>query len=324
MTCIERRQDTCQAVVVVTGAFSDAEVMQTVLVTGASSGIGALTCRRLGDAGYVVFAGMREVAGRNSTAADAARRYGDENEVRLHPIDLDVTDDASVRGAVSQVLEDSGSLDVLVHNAGHMVIGPAEAFTPQELAQLYDTNVLGTQRVNRAALPHLRRQGHGLVVWVGSSSTRGGTPPFLAPYFAAKAAMDSLAVSYASELIKFGIDTTIVVPGPFTSGTSHFEKSGRPTDGDTASAYAEPYGEIMAQIPQRLAGLEPPGADVGAVAQAIVDVVERPPGHRPFRVHVDPTDDGAAVVSAVADRMRVEFFRRLGFETLLEASSLPH
>ena len=80
-------------------------------------------------------------------------------------------------------------------------IGPAEAFTPEQFAQVYDINVLNTQRVNRAALPEPRKQGRGLVVWVSSSSTRGSTPPYLSPYFAAKAAMDSRAVSYAVALI---------------------------------------------------------------------------------------------------------------------------
>lgn len=75
-----------------------------------------------------------------------------------------------------------------------MVFGPAEAFTPEQLAELYDVNVLSTQRVNRAALPQLRKQRRGLVIWVSSSSSAGGTPPYLAPYFAAKAGMDALAV----------------------------------------------------------------------------------------------------------------------------------
>ena len=79
-----------------------------------------------------------------------------------------------------------------------MVFGPAEAFTPEQFAELYDINVLSTQRVNRAALPHMRKQGKGLLVWVSSSSSAGGTPPYLAPYFAAKAAMDALAVQYAA------------------------------------------------------------------------------------------------------------------------------
>ncbi len=93
---------------------------------------------------------------------------------------------------------------------------------------MYDVDVLSTQRVDRAALPHLRAQGDGLLVWIGSSSARGGTPPYLAPYFAAKAAMDSLAVSYAAEVVRFGIDTTIVVPGAFTTGTNHFAHTGSP------------------------------------------------------------------------------------------------
>src|ERR687893_719673 len=102
---------------------------------------------------------------------------------------------------------------------------------------VYAGIVLSTQRVNRAALPHLRAQGHGLVLWVGSTSTRGGTPPYLAPYFAAKAAMDALAVSYAAELARFGIETSIIVPGSFTSGTNHFAHSGHPADGPVVADY---------------------------------------------------------------------------------------
>jgi NAD(P)-dependent dehydrogenase (short-subunit alcohol dehydrogenase family) len=93
-----------------------------------------------------------------------------------------------------------------------------------------DINVLSAQRVNRAALPVLRQQGKGLLVWVSSTSTRGGTPPYLAPYFAAKAGMDALAVSYAGELARWNIETTIIVPGAFTSGTNHFAHAGSPQD----------------------------------------------------------------------------------------------
>ena len=110
------------------------------------------------------------------------------------------------------------ALDVIVHNAGHMVFGPAEAFTPEQLAELYDVNVLSTQRMNRAALPELRKQGRGLVVWVSSSSSAGGTPPYLAPYFAAKAGMDALAVVYSRELTRWGIETRSLFPVPLLAG----------------------------------------------------------------------------------------------------------
>src|ERR1700730_14988378 len=187
-----------------------------VLVAGASSGFGAMTVRALADAKHVVYAGMRDRGYRNASAAVAARRYAGEHGVTLRPVEMDVSDQASVDGAVAAVLAESGRIDVVIHNAGHMVLGPAEAFTPDQLAAVYDTNVLSTQRVNRAVLPMMRERGDGLLVWVGSSSTRGGTPPSLAPYFAAKAAEDALAVSYAAEIARFGIDTTIIVPGSFT------------------------------------------------------------------------------------------------------------
>ncbi len=176
---------------------------------------------------------------------------------------------------------------------------------------------VGTQRVNRAALPHLRAQGHGLLLWVGSSSTRGGTPPYLAPYFAAKAAMDALAVSYAAELARFGIDTSIVVPGVFTSGTNHFANAGHPADADTVAAYQSRYEGLIEQVGRALAAVTPEDADVVEVAREIVRVVGLPAGKRPFRTHIDPADDGSGVVSAVADRIRAEFYRRIGLEDLL-------
>ncbi|MCZ0985051.1 SDR family NAD(P)-dependent oxidoreductase [Streptomyces diastatochromogenes] len=293
----------------------------TVLVTGASSGFGALTVRALADAGHTVYAGIRQTATRNRPAVAALDRYAAEHGVALHAADLDVTSQDSADAAVAQVLAAEGRLDVLVHNAGHMVTGPAEAFTPEQLAQLYDVNVLGAQRVNRAALPHLRGRGQGLLVWIGSSSTRGGCPPFLAPYFAAKAAMDALAVSYAAELVRFGIDTAIVVPGAFTSGTNHFAHAGTPADTGRADAYDERYGTLLAGLDQRLGALVPSDADVAEVAEAVVRLVDLPAGRRPLRTHVDPSRDGSEVVSAVADRIRVDFFRRAGLEDLLTAGS---
>lgn len=293
----------------------------TVLVTGASSGFGALTVRALADAGHTVYAGIRQTATRNAPAVAELDRYAAEHGVALHAVDLDVTSQDSADAAVAQVLAAEGRLDVLVHNAGHMVTGPAEAFTPEQLARLYDVNVLGAQRVNRAALPHLRGRGQGLLVWIGSSSTRGGCPPFLAPYFAAKAAMDALAVSYAAELVRFGIDTAIVVPGAFTSGTNHFAHAGTPADTGRADAYDERYGTLLAGLDQRLGALVPPDADVAEVAEAVVRLVDLPAGRRPLRTHVDPSRDGSEVVSAVADRIRVDFFRRAGLEDLLTASS---
>lgn len=289
----------------------------TVLISGASSGFGAMIARHLAGAGHDVHAGMRALATRNRRAADDALAYADEHGVRLRPVELDVSDDASVQGAVDAVLAASGRIDVVVHNAGHMVLGPTEAFTPEQLLELYDTNAVSTQRLNRAVLPHLRAQRDGLLVWIGSTSTRGGTPPFLAPYFAAKAAMDSLAVSYAAELARFGIDTTIVVPGSFTTGTNHFANAGHAADADVAAAYDERLPGLMEDVSAALARLAPEDADPVEVARRVVRVVGLPRGERPFRVHIDPADDGAEAVNAVGDVIRRRFYERIGYPDLL-------
>ena len=172
----------------------EAALKYVIVITGASSGFGALTARRLAEAGHTVYATMRETGGRNAKQVEAARKFAAEKNVDLRTAELDVSSQESADRAVQQVLGAAGRLDIIIHNAGHMVFGPAEAFTPEQLAEIYDANVLSTQRVNRAALPILRKQGGGLVIWVGSSSTRGGTPPYLAPYFAAKAGMDAIVM----------------------------------------------------------------------------------------------------------------------------------
>lgn len=289
-----------------------------ILITGASSGFGALTARRLAEAGHTVYATMRETTGRNARQVEAAKKFATEKNADLRTLELDVSSQPSIDRAVQQILSDAGRVDVVIHNAGHMVYGPAEAFTPEQLAELYDINVLSTQRVNRAALPVFRKQGKGLVVWVGSSSTRGGTPPYLAPYFAAKAGMDAMAVSYAGELARWNIETTIIVPGAFTSGTNHFANAGKPRDGDRAGQYASgPTATLGDEIMNGFARTAVPDADVTAVADAIVRVVDTPFGKRPFRVHVDPANDGAEVVNGVADRVRAELLRNMGLADLL-------
>ncbi|MBO9709196.1 MAG: SDR family oxidoreductase [Caulobacter sp.] len=296
---------------------------QVVVVTGASSGFGLLTARALAHAGHAVYASMRETLGRNAHQVSEIARYAAEHGIDLRTVELDVASDASVENGIAQVIADNGRLDIVVHNAGHMSFGPAEAFTPEQFAQIYDVNVLSTQRVNRAALPQLRKQGKGLVVWVSSSSTRGGTPPYLSPYFAAKAAMDSLTVSYSTELARWGVETSIIVPGAFTKGTNHFAHAGKPADEARAAEYElGPYEGVARMALDGLAALEPADADAGEVAQAIVEVVQAPFGKRPFRVHVDPSRDGAEEVNGVADRVRAEMYRRIGLEDLLRPAAV--
>ncbi len=288
-----------------------------ILITGASSGFGAMAAEMLARSGHHVFASMRNLAGHGGVPAQKIAALAAEG-LNIEAIELDVISEASVEAAVKQASESAGGIDVLIHNAGHMVFGPAEAFTPEQLAQLYDVNVLGTQRLNRAALPAMRAKGDGLVIWIGSTSTRGGTPPFLAPYFAAKAGMDAMAQSYALELSRFGIETSIVVPGAFTAGTEHFANAGKPADTGRANDWWQgPYSGVDEQALKGLAALEPADADSTSVAAEIVRIVNLPKGQRPFRSHIDPSQDGAEVVNAVADRVRAQLQERIGLADLL-------
>jgi NAD(P)-dependent dehydrogenase (short-subunit alcohol dehydrogenase family) len=304
---------------------SDAVTSQkaVILVTGASSGFGRLTAEALAKADHTVYASMRDVTGRNAKNAAEMAATSARDGVDLRAVELDVQSEPSANAAAEQIIAETGRIDVVVHNAGHMMFGPAEAFTPEQFAQQYDVNVLGTQRVNRAVLPLMRKQKQGLLVWLSSSSSAGGTPPYLSPYFAAKAAMDALAVQYARELSRWGIETSIVVPGAFTKGTNHFAHSGRPADEARLAEYeAGPYRGFGEEVQKAFAAIVPDDADVAGVADAIVDIVNRPFGKRPFRVHYDPTQDGADVGFTVLDRLRAEMLHRVGLADLLSPAKL--
>ncbi len=291
---------------------------QIILVTGAGTGIGKLSAQSLAEAGHVVYASMRDIAGRNAPRAAELRALAAARGLELHPLELDVLSQDSADAAAATIVREQGQLDVVMQNAGHLVVGPTEAFTPEEIVKVFDTNVLGAQRVNRAVLPYLRRQESGLMLWISSTTTKGGFPPFMGPYGAAKAAMDSLAVTLAYEIARFGIETSIVVPGAFTRGTDHFPSAGKPADAATAAAYGR-YDGLMDQIGAKLSALTPEHADPQAVADEIVRIVGLPAGQRPMRPVIDFVDDGAAEVFEVSERVRIEFAHRIGMADLLEA-----
>src|SRR5258706_10768843 len=210
--------------------------MKTVIViTGASSGFGRLSANALAKAGHTVYATMRDTAGRNAPQAADVKKFAHDNKVDLRPIELDVSSEKSIEAAIRHIVAEQGRLDVLMHNAGHMVFGPAEAFTPEQLAELYDINVLSTQRVNRVALPQMRKQRQGLLIWVSSSSSAGGTPPYLAPYFASKAGMDAMAGQYARGMAPWGIRNSLIRSRAISRGTQHLSQFRHPPRQEDAS-----------------------------------------------------------------------------------------
>ena len=114
---------------------------QVIVITGASSGFGRLSANALANAGHTVYASMRDTAGRNAAQVADVEKYAREYSVDLRAIELDVGSQGSVAAAVAKIIAEQGRIDVVMHNAGHMVFGPAEAFTPEQFAELYDVNV---------------------------------------------------------------------------------------------------------------------------------------------------------------------------------------
>ncbi|NIY69365.1 SDR family oxidoreductase [Streptomyces malaysiensis] len=293
--------------------------MSVVLITGAATGIGNLTAKALARAGHTVYASMRSVKGSNREHARELLDIAEKENQDLRVVELDVTSQEAADAAVQRILEETGQLDVVVQNAGHLYVGYLEAFTPEDLAHLFDTNVLGAHRVNRAALPHMRQRRAGTLIWVGSTIPIT-TPPFLGPYTASKAAMDSLAVSYAYELNAFGIESTIVMPGAFTQGTQHFPDASQAGDAARAAEYAE-LDPLVQRNNEAHDQLFPHGAEnahPSAVADEIVRVLALPRGTKPLRTVVDFTEAGVEKANAVVQSTREAFVQRMGFGELLQ------
>jgi NAD(P)-dependent dehydrogenase (short-subunit alcohol dehydrogenase family) len=290
-----------------------------ILITGTSSGFGELMAYQLADEGHTVYASMTQVKTRNAEKAEKANAYSAQNGGDIRAIEMDVSDEKSVRSAVAEIIKEQSRIDVLIHNAGHMSFGPLEAFTAEQILDLYNVNTVGPHRLNRAVLPHMRSAcKEALIIWIGSTSTRGGIPPYLGPYFAAKAAMDSLAVTYSWELARWGIESVILSPGVYTTGTNHFTHAGLPEDKKVESEYANgPTKDLADQARKGDENIQSPDMNPSDVAQAVVKLVAMPYGKRPFRVTVDPTDGGADEINKIGDRIHAAYLVRAGMGDLL-------
>lgn len=291
--------------------------MPVVLITGASTGIGNLTAKKLARDGHTVFASMRGIDRRNTAITRQFEELAAAENLDLHVVELDVTSQESADAAVKAVVDQAGRLDAVVQNAGHLYVGYVEAFTDEDLTHLIDVNAVGAHRVNRAALPFLREQRSGTLLYVGSTIIVT-TPPFLGPYVASKAAFDAIAVVTSYEAAQFGIETSIVMPGAITQGTSHFPNASHASDTKVSEAYAF-LDPLVARNEEATASLMRPGIDQDpqVVADEIARILALPRGQKPFRSVVDFTEAGVDHVMAFSDLTREAFVTRMGFgETL--------
>ncbi len=291
---------------------------QTILVTGSSSGFGRLIVETLARQGYAVFAGMRAVVGKNAPAADELRDLARREHLSLDVVEMDVTDDASVEQAIESIVGKTGRIDVVVNNAGVGFIGPLEAFTLDQAQDQFDTNVLGVLRVNRAALPHMRRQGRGLLVQIGSLAGRL-VVPFGGLYTATKFALEGLTESYRDELAPFGIDAAIVEPGTYP--TSFSVKQVSAADTERAALYQDAFEAFTNQFLAEIRSSTPP--DPQEVADAVAGLIGKPAGQRPLHTVVAPAAQRRApeAVNDAATEATRSFFEALALPQTILATA---
>jgi NAD(P)-dependent dehydrogenase (short-subunit alcohol dehydrogenase family) len=278
---------------------------QVVLITGSSTGFGRLFTETLARKGHTVFATMRDPGGRNAKNASEIRTLAEKESVPVHVLEMDVTDDASVQRAVDAAIAKAGRIDVAINNAGYYLSGLEEAVTTEQAQRLMDTNFLGPVRVNRAVLPHMRRQRSGVLIHISSVAGRV-TLPSTGFYCASKFALEALAESYSYELAGQGIESVIVQPGAYET----------PVFGNTVKAADEArtntYGaakEIPAKVNTALASR---AGNAQEVADAVLQIVETPAGEKQLRYLVAPQDFGVGEINALAKRVQAGVVEGLG------------
>lgn len=289
---------------------------QVVLITGAGSGMGYHTALTLALQGHIVYAGIRDPQGRNTHKSQRLIENVEKGGQKVNIVDLDIHKEESCQGALQTIIQNEGRIDVVVHNAAHLFIGFSEAFTPEQFASSLNTNLLGAHRLNRAVLPHMRKQQSGFILYVGSGITNI-TAPFMTPYVVGKAALDALAENTAYEISQFGIETTILMPGVYMEGTSHFDTAEFPKDESVLSHY-DRLEKDYANYETGLRNLFRFGdAPIQTVADKIADLIELPRGQRPLRDTVDYSDWVAEPGNGVREALTARAFRIMGYSHLL-------
>ena len=216
------------------------------VVTGSSSGIGFETSLLLAKNGFFTYATMRNL--------DKSNKIIDlklKEKLPLEVLELDVTDDKSVKEAIEKIANEQGTVDVLVNNAGYALVGPLEELSIQEFKEQFETNVFGAIRVTQAVLPIMRKQRHGTIVNISSIAGRIGFP-LTSAYVSSKFALEGLSESMAYELDQFGTKVILIEPGVIKTNFDHNLKLGKKVS--TTNDRNSPYADITEK---RIAGFKP-------------------------------------------------------------------
>jgi NAD(P)-dependent dehydrogenase (short-subunit alcohol dehydrogenase family) len=278
---------------------------QVVLVTGASTGFGRLFTETLARKGYTVFATMRDPKGKNAKNAEEIEALAKKESLPIHILELDVTKGDSVDKAFKAVIDKAGRIDVVINNAGFPVIGLTETITVEQAQSQFDTNFFGCVRVNRAALPQMRKQKSGLLLHISSGAGRLVFPTF-GFYCASKFALEAYSEAYNYELAAQGIQSITLQPGAYQ--TAIF---GNIQVGDDKSR-AETYGVANEILPKMNEGLAKSAGNAQEVADAVLRIIETPPTQRKPHYRVSPQDIGVDAINDLCEKTQADVFQAFG------------
>jgi NAD(P)-dependent dehydrogenase (short-subunit alcohol dehydrogenase family) len=230
------------------------------VVTGSSSGIGLATSLALARNGYLTYATMRNLAKRNSFESIA-----DKQHLPIRVVQLDVTDENSIKSAIESILSEAGRIDLLVNNAGYVLTGAFEDIGINEIKALYETNVFGVIRVTQAVLPIMRKQGSGRIINISSGAGRIGYPGGSA-YVSSKFALEGLSESMAYEIEQFGIRTVLVEPGFVRTKIGENMAISKKTQDPNS-----PYSQMMQMMSSNQERMLENGSDADLVASVVAE-----------------------------------------------------
>lgn len=277
--------------------------MKNIIITGSSSGFGLKAAKDFADRGHQVFATMRKPDGKN--AGKKAELVEHSHLIKV--VDMDVTDDASVKNAINGIISQAGKIDILINNAGIMYLGITEAFGVEQAKFQMETNYFGAIRTMQAVLPSMRSSGSGLIINTSSLVGRM-SPPFFGTYTATKHALEGYSQALRYEVSPFGVDVVLVEPGPF--GTGLLDSGQAPAQTGTLESYGELAGVPLAMgenFAQMLQSEDAP--DPQWVVDAYLKLAETPFGKRPTRTVVGITwgvDEINDLTQPIQDRVLKE------------------
>jgi NAD(P)-dependent dehydrogenase (short-subunit alcohol dehydrogenase family) len=238
---------------------------KVAIVTGSSSGIGLESALLLARNGYNTYATMRSPE-KDTSIKTAVQKEG----LPIRAVQLDVTDDSSVKNAVDHIISEAGRIDVLVNNAGYGLGGAFEDLSMEEIKSQYETNLFGLIRVTQAVLPTMRKQRSGRILNLSSGAGIFGYPGGSA-YVSTKFAVEGLSESIAYELEPFGIKVILIEPGFIRTNFANVMVVAK-----KAQDPASPYSELMQKIMASASELAKNASDAELVANVILDAASNP------------------------------------------------